>query len=342
MTATLADLPFMYLYFRTDGTEPPLFRSKEKGHGRPNQKVPGEFLPVVERFGAAVNAASAKDKSGIFEFEGVRCSFSRQTMADGGDWICARRLPSTVPTLSQLGYAPHMLNHLHGIGQREGLILIAGAAGQGKTTTAAALLTDYLSNYGGTAIAIESPLEYALNGRHGENGHCFQIEPRSNEDWETCLEQAFVWAPNFILANKIKSAKAAEILLRAATTGHTIITTVDAGTPEDALMEVLYLGEQSMGPSVQNVLAQGLTALLFQTLKEDGPFIRYLFTEENAPGDPIRTLVRENKITMLSTYIDRIAARLSNPANNHAPGQTGTKGPLPTGSGLGPLPPRKF
>ncbi len=339
MAATLAELPFIYLYLRPDGTERPLYRSKEKGQSQPNRLAPEEFLPVLEKFCAAVNAATMSDKNGIIEFDGVRCSVSRQTMADGGDWICARRISTTIPALNQLGYAQHMVNHLHGLGQRDGLILIAGAAGQGKTTTASSLLSDYLTSYGGTAIAIESPIEYNLKGRHGESGQCFQIEPSSDQDWAACLERALAWAPDCIFAGQIRTPQVAEILLRAATTGHTIITTVDAGTPEDALMEVLYLGEQSMGPSVTNILAQGLTALLFQTLKEDGPFIKYLFTEENAPGDPIRTLIREGKVTMISTYIDRIAARLSNPTSNPQPLPPIQKSGLPPLGGHGPLPP---
>jgi hypothetical protein len=87
---------------------------------------------------------------------------------------------------------------------------------------------------------------------------------------------------------------------------------VHAGTPEEALMGLIFLAEQAMGPGVQNILAAGLTALINQTLKETGPIVRYVFTEPDAPGDPIRSLIRENKIGMMSTYVDRIAARLAN------------------------------
>jgi Tfp pilus assembly pilus retraction ATPase PilT len=335
MTAMLADLPFIYLYFRPDTVERPIFRSREKGQGQPNRLVPDEFRPAVERLGSAIAAMGKAATDGLLEFEGVRCRPSRQTMADGVDWVCVRRVDTVIPDLNKLGLAPHISSHLHGLGQRDGLILIAGASGQGKTTTAAGFLADCLSSYGGTALTIENPLEYALQGRHGEYGQCFQVEPASDEDWAVCLKRALSWAPDYIFAGEIRTPKVAEILLRAATTGHTIITTVEAGTPEDALMEVQFLAEQVMGPSANSILAQGLTALLFQTMKEDGPFIRYLFTEENAPGDPIRTLIREGKITMLSTYIDRIAARLGNqppalpPLAKTPPAPTGTLPHLP-------------
>jgi twitching motility protein PilT len=335
MAETLADLPFIYIYFQRGSAEKPLYRSNEKGQGQPNRFVPEAFIPAIGRLSAAIEAVHKDASETLLEFEGIRCRVSRQTMADGTDWFCVRRITTTIPGLSELGYAPHIANHLHGLGLRNGLILLAGPSGHGKTTTAASLLVDYLSGYGGTAVAVESPIEYNLKGRYGDLGQCFQIEPTSNDDWAVCLKRALTaWAPGYIFAGEIKTPKVAEILVRAATTGHTVITTVDAGTPEDALSEVLFLAEQAMGPSATGILAQGIMALLFQTIREDGPFIRYLFTEENAPGDPIRTLIRENKVTMISTYIDRIAARLSNQPTQMQPLPPITK-PLP------PLPKKK-
>lgn len=339
MPETFADFPFIYLYFQIDASEPPLYRSSERGQSQVTLPVPDTYLPIIENFRTTVKNSSL-GSSGVVEFDGVRCRLSRQSMADGKEWICARRIASKIPELNELGYASHISGHLHTLGTRPGIILLAGASGHGKTTTACSLLIDFLKEYGGTAIAVEDPIEFNLKGRHGDKGQCFQIQPTSSEDWEACLQRTLTWDPKYIFAGTIKTPQVAEILLRAATTGHTILTTVDAGTPEDALIEVLYLAEQAMGPSASNILAQGLTALLFQTMKEDGPFIRYLFTEENAPGDPIRTLIREGKVTMISTYIDRIAARLSNQSPSPSPlpplkGQS----PLPGKSNLPPLPP---
>jgi hypothetical protein len=59
------------------------------------------------------------------------------------------------------------------------------------------------------------------------------------------------------------------------------------------------------------MLSGSLTALVNQSLRDGTPNLRYVYAEENAPGDPVRALIREAKIGMLSTYIDRIAARLA-------------------------------
>jgi twitching motility protein PilT len=320
---TLNDLPFIDLYVRLDQPDQALYRSKERGKGTMNQFVPKEYQLVIDRFMSAVLEALGEHNDGSIDFEGLRCRLSRQRMADNSSWVCARRINTVIPDIEKLGHNPALVNHMIGLGKRDGLILVSGATGHGKTTTAVGLLAYYLRTYGGTAVTIEDPCEFMLKGRHGESGHCFQVEVRQEEDWAVSLKRALRWAPRYIYVGEIRTPKAAEQLLRAATTGHLVITTVHAGAPEEALMGLIYLAEQAMGPGVQNILAAGLTGLVYQTMRETGPQIKYLFTEPDSPGDPIRSLIRENKIGMLSTYVDRIAARLTNTTPNNVPGLPG-------------------
>lgn len=345
MTQPLAALPFIDLYIRLDGQEAPLFRSNERGKGIYNQLVPDEFIPAVEQFSVTIRAELQDRTDGTLMLDGLRVRLSKQQMADGTLWACARRINTELPDLYKLGFASHISNHMHSLGAREGLIVLSGSAGHGKTTTAAALLIDFMKTYGGTAITIEDPVEYVLKGRHGEFGHCFQIEPSDNENWASTLERTLRWGPRYIFVGEIRTPQAAEQLIHAATTGHTVITTLHGGMPEEALTSLLFLAEQAMGNGAATVLAGCLTALLHQTMKEEGPFLKYLFTEENAPGDPIRSLIRENKIGMLSTYIDRISARLANQPmpmaapHGQMPHQGGASGSGAPGSGMPPLPP---
>jgi len=320
----LSDLPFIDLYVRLDQIDQALYRSKERGKSTANQFVPNEFQPAIDRFMIAVNQTLHDRNDGSIDFEGVRCRLSRQEMSDGTMWVCARRINTVIPDLDKLGIVSHISDHMKDLGKRDGLILVSGATGQGKTTTAVALLAHFLRSYGGTAVTIEDPVEYMLKGRHGDSGHCFQVEVRSDEDWAVCLKRSLRWAPRYIYVGEIRTPKAAEQLLRAATTGHLVITTVHAGSPEEALMGIIFLAEQAMGPGVQNMLASGLTGLVYQTMRETGPWVKYLFTEPDQPGDAVRSLIRENKIGMLSTYIDRTASRLAGATGAPAFGGTPT------------------
>jgi len=58
------------------------------------------------------------------------------------------------------------------------------------------------------------------------------------------------------------------------------------------------------------ILAAGITAVVHQTMSEAGPSLRMVATEHGNMGDPVRALIRENKVGMLTTYIDKMSARL--------------------------------
>jgi twitching motility protein PilT len=310
MDILLDTLPFIDLYVRLDAAGQAYFRSKERVDSVISQFVPAEFQKTIDRFVIAVNDTMKGRNDGAISFDGVRCRLARQRLNDGSQWVCARRINTVLPDIEKLNLPPTIVNHMMGLGRRDGLIVISGATGAGKTTTAVALLGHYLRTYGGTALTIEDPCEFLIAGRHGTGGQCFQVEVEKEEDWAVGLKRALRWAPRYIYVGEIRTPKAAEQLLRAATTGHLVMTTVHAGAMEEALMGIIFLAEQSMGASAYSMLATGLTALVNQSLTDTGPYLKYLFTEEMSPGDPVRSLIREGKIGLLSTYIDRTAARL--------------------------------
>lgn len=313
MAPQLNDLPFIDLYVRLDKPDQALYRSREKGKSHYNQMVPGDYQLVVDRFAAELNGSLRDHSDGAVDFEGVRCRLSRQKMSDGSVWVCARRINTVIPDIDKLGIAPHLVNHMKMLGIRDGLILVSGATGAGKTTTAVALLAYYLKTYGGTAVTIEDPSEYVMKGRHGESGHCFQVEVQNDEDWAVCLKRSLRWAPRYIYVGEIRTPKAAEQLLRAATTGHLVITTVHASSLEESLLGVQFLAEQAMGPGVLNMLGSGVTGIIHQTMRDGMPWLKYVFTDPDTPADPIRALIRDGKIGGIGTYVDRTAAKLANP-----------------------------
>ncbi|MCL2473848.1 MAG: type IV pilus twitching motility protein PilT [Alphaproteobacteria bacterium] len=311
MSVVLNDLPFVDVYVRLDQHDKALYRSLIRADSKVSLFVPPEFQDSINRFADAIKEKMGDRVDGAITFEGVRCRLSRSHLSDGTTWVCARRINTVLPDINKLNLPSEVVNHMLGLGKRDGLILISGPTGHGKTTTAVALLSYYLKTYGGTAVTIEDPCEFIMHGRHGEKGQCFQNEVEKEEDWALGLKRAMRWAPNYIYVGEIRTPAAAEQLLRAATTGHLVMTTVHAGAMEEALMGIVFLAEQSMGSGVHNMLATGLTALVNQSMGEAGMNMKYVFTEENAPGDPIRALIREDKIGMMSTYVDRAAARLS-------------------------------
>ncbi len=307
----LRDFPFMDLYVHLNGMHPARYRSPQRDkHNQWTQILPKEYAADIQSLIEKLRGETDNpDKS--FVYEGIRFRLAFQHLANGEAWACLRKINATVPKLMDLGYAAHISRYLLNLGRRDGLILLSGATGHGKTTTCFSLLQEYLQNYGGVGITVEDPVEYLLEGPCGPHGYSYQIQVSNGEDWATPLKRVLRWTPRYLLVGEIRSPAAAEQILRAATTGHLVITTIHAGSIEDSLMGLLQLASQNLGGGARNILAQGLTAAIHQTLNESGPYVRYLFTEENNNGDPIRALIRDDRIGMINTYIERQVARLN-------------------------------
>ncbi|MDD3371425.1 MAG: ATPase, T2SS/T4P/T4SS family [Alphaproteobacteria bacterium] len=307
----LRDLPFMDLYVRIDRDGRGVARYRTPGRDYSNnwtRALPDQYRGETEIIADKL-ARAVDDPDASFEYDEMRFRRSYQKLANGQAWVILRRINSRVPTLEELSVTPHIGTQLRRLGQRDGLILISGPTGHGKTTMSFALLADYLKRFGGVGITVEDPVEYTLDGAVGEYGYCYQVEVEK-EDWALPLKTALRWTPRYLLVGEVRSPRAAEQILRAATTGHLVITTIHAGSIEESIMGLLHLADQATGNAAKFMLAQGLTAAWHQTLTATGPYLRYVFTEENNNGDPVRALIREDKVGMINSYIDLQIARM--------------------------------
>jgi twitching motility protein PilT len=308
----LREMPFMDLYVRIDEGGKGLARYRSPGRDYSNNW--SRVLPERYRNETKIIAdnllKNIENADAAFEYDGMRFRQSYQRLANGQAWVILRRINARVPTLEELSVVPQLATLLRRFGQRNGLILISGPTGHGKTTMSFSLLADYLMHYGGVGITVEDPVEYSLDGPVGEYGYCYQVEVDRDEDWAKPLKTALRWTPRYLLVGEVRSPRAAEQILRAATTGHLVITTIHAGSVEESFMGLLHLADQCVGGAAAYMLAQGLTAAWHQTLTSTGPYLRYVFTEENNNGDPVRALIRDNKVGMINSYIDKQIARM--------------------------------
>ncbi|MDR3449055.1 MAG: ATPase, T2SS/T4P/T4SS family, partial [Alphaproteobacteria bacterium] len=250
------------------------------------------------------------EEAGI-SWGGMRLRASRVETARGEVWAALRRLPAQPLALEELGLPRHLAPALQELGRRSGLILICGASGQGKTTTLSSLLMRYLETYGGVGFTLEDPVEYDLEGRVGPHGYCYQTEIREEAEWGTMLKRALRWHPRYIAVGEIRTPDAANHLLRAATSGHTVLATMHAGSMEEALEGLLQLGEQELGARARTLLATGLSCVMYQSFAPLGVHAQAMFTEADNMGSPVRNLIRERQIGQTRTFSDQQMARLA-------------------------------
>ena len=300
----LGELEFTDLYVRLDMREPSRYSPKPKRGAPParNLPVPAEFEDDIEDLRQELERQIHDDFA--LDLEDMRMRGSRCSLFGEQRWVALRRLPLDPPKIEDLGFRPDILKAFRSFGQKSGLVVVGGSTRAGKTTTAVALLTDFLRTHGGVAYCIEDPVEYYLQGHHGDGGYCFQREVHEDREWGEAVKTALRWAPRYIFLGEVRTAGAAKWLLRAATSGHMAICTVHGGSIEETLSAILQIAMAELGETAPNILADGLCAVVHQQIVQ-GRVSATLLNTEGTHNDAVRVAIRSNKLLTLGTEIER-------------------------------------
>lgn len=219
------------------------------------------------------------------------------------DVFVLRRFPDRVPDLEAIGLHPRYVEMLM-TPRLTGLIVVAGAFGQGKTTTASAIIAGRIGKYGGVAVCIEDPPEMPLEGRRGE-GVIYQRWVEQGGFAQEC-RQAARWAPSIIFVGEVRDAETATEALRASINGRLVICTIHSDSARTAVDRLYALANGVAGSSddVANLMATGLAAIVHQRLEGDPkrPKIELLWLKgDEASG--VQNTIRQKKFTQLDNEI---------------------------------------
>jgi twitching motility protein PilT len=208
--------------------------------------------------------------------------------------------------LEDLNIHPSYINHLMEP-HLSGLIVIAGAFGQGKTTTASALIAARLRRYGGVAVTIEDPPEMPLEGFHKE-GVCYQTWVDQGEFGNSCRKAAR-YAPSIIFLGEVRDPESATEALRASINGRLVICTTHADSVTMAIerMSSLANGMGAASDDIASLLANGLLCVMHQKL-EGGmtkrPKVEFLWLGgTDAENRGVRHTIRLKKFDHLGSEI---------------------------------------
>ncbi len=195
--------------------------------------------------------------------------FRIHMMRTGGDFgIVARIIPKKIPSFEEL-HLPPVIREI--TENRNGLVIIAGATGSGKSTTMASMLNYVISHRQVHIVTIEDPLEFRYSA--AKKGTVCQRQ--LGEDVATYadgLSDALREAPDIIVAGEARDREVIQLALQASETGHLVMVTVHATTAVGTmqrLMSAFALDEQD---AIRERLGQNLRAIVVQKLlpKKDG------------------------------------------------------------------------
>jgi len=263
------------------------------------------FTDLSEFIEAVIEAYDGQNSSYSLKYKGFNYRIER-TIALEGPQYCARKMPTSVPKVEWLGLPSGIYNQLLSLADKSGLILLAGATGTGKSTTIAALLKKYLELEGGYAFTIEDPIEMPLDGIYrtpnGDLGLCKQTTP-PNGNWEEGIKSALRSKPRYIYMGEIRSPEAAVELLRAATSGHLVFSTIHANNVNDAINALAkYASSNSMSEGMAyDLMANGLLACIHQNLVGSPKKLRAeaLFANPNVNGGcAVRAMLRSGNLNI--------------------------------------------
>ncbi len=165
-------------------------------------------------------------------------------------------------TLDKLGMPPHILERVHAVLHRpNGMILVTGPTGSGKTTTLYAALAE-LNTPERKIITVEDPVEYRLPGINQ-----VQVHEKIELTFARVLRSALRQDPDVILVGEMRDQETVETGLRAAITGHMVLTTLHTNDAVTSPIRLLDMGapRYMVALSLQMVLAQRLVRLICES-----------------------------------------------------------------------------
>jgi twitching motility protein PilT len=215
---------------------------------------------------------------------------------------CLRIIPSTIPDFAWAGFPRPLAERLAFL--PDGLVILTGITGSGKTTTLAMIVNLLNQSEGYRIITVEDPVEYVFPKE--SKSVITQRELGADIDsFADGLKYGLRQDPDVILVGEIRDRETAQMALSAAETGHLVFSTLHTRDVKGAISRFSDLFPQDVQGDIRSQLALSLRAIISQRLLpgiERGSK-RHLALEVLWNTHPIATGIRHGKLESIDNYL---------------------------------------
>ncbi len=281
----------------------------------PMLRIDGELVPVsgesplaperIERLLKTVMTAEQIEQLTVNKELDFSLSFSdrarfrvnaytqKQTVA-----AAFRSIPMEIPEIDSLGLPPILHNFT---AMRQGLILVTGPTGHGKSTTLAAMLDEINTNAAEHIVTIEDPIEFIIKPKRS-----IVSQREMNNDthsWAVALRSVLREDPDVVLVGEMRDYETIAAALTVAETGHLVFATLHTNSASQTVDRIVDVFPSEQQDQVKLQLSNVLEAVLSQRLIPSISGGRLVAHEIMLATTAIRTAIREGKTHQIDSII---------------------------------------
>jgi len=219
-------------------------------------------------------------------------------MQDRGAAAVFRVIPAKIPSMEELEL-PKVLKQIASLSQ--GLVLVTGPTGSGKSTTLAAIIDHINDSRSQHIITVEDPIEFLHPSKK-----CLVNQRevfRDTHSFSAALRSALRQDPDIILVGELRDLETIRLAMTAAETGHLVLATLHTSSAAKTINRIIDVFPGDEKSMIRSMLSGSLQAVIAQTLLKRKDAGRVAAFEIMLCNSAIRSLIREDKVAQMYSTI---------------------------------------
>ncbi|MBT3250103.1 MAG: type IV pilus twitching motility protein PilT [Candidatus Pacebacteria bacterium] len=223
--------------------------------------------------------------------------------ANGALAAALRLIPRKIRSIDELKL-PDILHQF--TAYKQGLVLVTGPTGEGKSTTLAAIIDEINQQRSEHILTIEDPIEFVLESKRSIVSQ--REMNQDTQDWGLALRSAMREDPDVVLVGEIRDYETIASAITVAETGHLVFTTLHTNTASQTMDRMIDVFPSNQQGQIRQQLAGSIKAVVSQRLVPTIDGAQTVVAEVLIANSAIKNLIRESKTHLMENVIQTSSA----------------------------------